>query len=151
MRMNTLGFLALLGLVACSSSDDDNPFLGTWSYASGGSEVLDCDRDELDDTTVPVGSWALLAGNDADVETEANAPCSAIKFDVTDRVATAKTGQSCTDSEQGVTQTTNYTSYTLTLHAAGTTLTESMQGTYTAEGPIVVSCTLVRTATSTRP
>lgn len=147
--MNTLGLLALL--VACGGSDDDNPFLGTWTYASGGTEVLDCDRDELDDTTVPVGSWALLAASDADVETEANAPCAAIKFDISDRVATAKSGQTCTDSEQGVTQTTAYTSYTLTLDAAGTTLTESMQGTYTAQGPIVVSCTLVRMATSTRP
>ena len=149
MRMNTLGFLALL--VACGGSDDDNPFLGTWTYGSTGSEVLDCDRDELDETTVPIGSWQLLAGSDADVETEADAPCAAIQFDVSDRVATAKAGQGCTDSEQGITQTTSYTSYTLTLDAAGTTLTESMQGTFTAQGPIVVTCSLVRMATATKP
>ena len=100
---------------------------------------------------MPTGSWELLAGGDADLETEADVPCPAIVFDVSDRVATARPGQSCTDSEAGISRTTTYTSYTLTLDADGKKLTEAVQGTFTAAGGVQVDCTLVRNTTSTRP
>jgi hypothetical protein len=144
-------YFAILVLVACGGGDTDSPFVATWTYDGTGMQVMTCTPDDFNDTFTPTGSWELLAGSDADLETEADVPCPAILFDVSDRVATARTGQGCTDVEAGITRTTTYTSYTLTLDADGKKLTEAVQGTFTATGAVEVNCTLVRNTTSTRP
>jgi hypothetical protein len=149
--MRFVALVVLTWLVACGGDAGESPFVGTWTYAATGMQTIDCDEDAFDDMTVPAGSWELVAGASADVETIADAPCPAIKFDVADRVATAQAGQGCTDSEQGITQTTAYTSFTLTLDSSGKTLTEAVQGTFAVSGSIVTSCTLVKMATSTKP
>jgi len=137
----------LLVLAACGGDGAASGFIGTWTYASG-MQTIDCDRDELDETITPMGSFDLRAGSSADLETEADAPCPAISFDVSGTMATARPGQGCSETDQGITRATLYDAYTFRLD--GESLIETITGSFTVSGGISTSCTLARTAISTQ-
>ena len=144
----------LVFLVACGggSGDGADEFVGTWTYQAGSTSKLDCDNNQLDRTSTETGSFSVAEGSDSDLvldQLDASDPCPAMKFDVSEGVATAMAGQTCMQTTSGTTISITDQMMRATVDDTGT-MTITGSGKVAISGGVNTMCTLTITATATQ-
>jgi hypothetical protein len=137
-KMAAMGALVACAVVGCGGSDDPvADFVGTWQPKSG-AVVLTCPSGSFSDT---VTSTSVFTRGTTAALVQSDGTCS-ILFDVAGSTATARTGQTCTDSDG----TVHFASWTFST-TDGKNASEAFSGTVVGSG---MTCTANETATYTR-
>ncbi|HEY0714898.1 MAG TPA: hypothetical protein VGF45_19615 [Polyangia bacterium] len=146
MRTSILGLVLAAGLsmvVGCGDDGDGGAdlakFVGTWKYTSG-TGTTNCggmsETDQLQDTVT------INRGIDSPL-VQVSGTCT-LKMDVTGMTASARSGQECSVTENGVNVTIKTTAYTFTVN--GIVASTSGSATVQASGPGgVANCTYTET------
>jgi hypothetical protein len=137
--MKIIGLAMVVGLVACGGGDKLSDFVGTWTPAPGAALTGTCsDGSQLN--TMLTTADVFAKGVDADL-TSTSDGCI-IRFDVDGGKATARSGQSCTTMQSGVTLMLTIQQYTLTLGSDSKTITSAEMGTIQLSGSVTGTCTV---------
>jgi hypothetical protein len=148
--VSTLGLVAIFyaaSLAGCGGGDDSggvDGFVGTWNYSSGTSTTNCGGQSETDMLT---GGVTLSKGVSSPLVSLSDG-CNLL-LDVTGSTATARPGQECSMTKNGVNATAKFTAYSFTIN--GIVADESGSGTLMASGAGgSVNCTVTSSGKLTK-
>ena len=149
------GAAAALFLFGCGSSsitgDPAAAFAGTWTFGSGSIDPM-CSGVTIAPVDLTGDTMTIVRVDSTHVSTTLTGTgvmCD-VNFTVTDKVATAVTGQTCVVTVPVATTSTTVIIHisSWTLNVSGDTLSMSMAGTATAS---ILNCTPTASGNATRP
>ncbi len=139
-----LGFVAVTG---CGGDDGggSSDFVGAWMYTGGTDTILCPGRPAV---TSPVsGNFSINKGIDADLVL-VDGTCNT-KMDVKGSVASVRTGQTCTQTDQNGSAMLSFTGGTFTLNGLNGNISYSANLTI-MQGGQSTTCQYTETATATK-
>ncbi len=152
-------FLGLLVVMAACGTDG-NPgeaFIGTWTYNAGSTSTRDCPDNSLDTNVTLSGSFQIAEGIDSDfiIVPASGDKCPATKFDVSGKVATILSNQTCMYTENTTSGAIMISgayatgTYTLSADKKGVTGSQAGSVTFTGAGG-TITCTVSGTVSATK-